>query len=131
MKTDIDSIVDDLLARWHEWRSGYTLTRGCTGDATWRQAQSNWSSYDRDNGVPDAYLEDQIMRAVDRAADRVPNAPQPWRTMIMIEARNAAVGAAVWSSMRLPQNAEELEVLRIEARNRLLVELQREGCVGA
>lgn len=130
MKNEIDSIVDDLLARWHHWRNGYSHERGYRGtDATCRDAQSQWSFYDRSNGVYDDYIESEIMKGVDRAVDRIPDTPRPWHLMILIEARNLASEYAVWSSVRLP-TGEELEVLRVEARNKLIVELHREGCIG-
>lgn len=131
-KSALDTAVDDLLARWHDWRSGYSLTVGHSGvDSTCRDAESEWSAYDRENGVPDAYIENQIMLAVDRAVERIPDVPRRWHLMILFEARNLYSGAAVWKSTHLPQDYAEFEVLRIEARNKLLVELRREGCIGA
>lgn len=132
-RSAIDHKVDDLLARWHDWHSGYKLTAGHSGvDSTCREALSDWSAYDRENGVTDAYSENQIMLAVDRAIDNVPDEPdRRWHTMILFEARNLWSQAEVWSSMRLPEDPEEFEVLRIEARNKLLIQLQREGCIGA
>jgi hypothetical protein len=131
VKNEIDAIVDDLLSRWHSWRNGYTHERGFRGtDATSRDAQSAYHYHDRHSGVVDEYIERQIMQAVDRAIERVPDVPLPWHLMILMEARNLWSGNAVWSSVRLPQDREEREVLRLEARNKLLIELQREGCIG-
>lgn len=130
MKNDIDAIVDDLLSRWHSWRSGYTHERGYRGrDATSRDAQSQWTFHDRTNGVYDDHIEAEIMRGVDRAVERIPDQPEPLHLVILIEARNLWSGAAVWNSIRLPLG-EELDILRIRARSRLLIELQREGCIG-
>lgn len=131
MVNDIDWIIDDLLARWHRHSEGYRLAKGfSSSDSTCREARSNWSPYDRDNGVPEAELERSTVESVGRAIYRIPDAPRPWRHMIHIEARNLAVGVAVYSSPRLPQNRDEREVLRIEARNKLAKELMEEGCVG-
>lgn len=131
MKNDIDAILDDLLARWHSWRNNYTHERGYRGtDSTCRDAQSQWTFHDRSNGIYDDYIEGEIMKAVDRAVDRIPDEPRCWHMMILVEARNLWSGNSVWSSMRLPESKEELQVLRIEARNKLLMELQREGCMG-
>lgn len=130
MKNEIDYLVDDLLSRWHSWRNGYTFARGFRGtDATCRDAQSQYHYRDRESGVVDEHIENEIMRAVDRAVERVPDRPRPWHLLILFEARNLWSGQAVWSSMRLPAG-EELEVLRIEARSKLMMELQREGCIG-
>lgn len=130
MKNDIDGIVDDLLALWLRFADGYGLARGhASSSPMFRDTTSNWSPYDRDNGVTEDAVDQTRARAVGVALFRVPNAPQMWRTVLMIEARNLAGGARVWSSMRLPEG-EEYEVLRIEARNKLIVELHREGCIG-
>ena len=45
--------------------------------------------------------------------------------------RSAKLGGRreVWSSVRLPRGLEQ-EILRVEARNKLLVELRREGLLG-
>lgn len=127
VKNDIDAIVDDLLSRWHSWRNGYTYGRGYRStDATSRDAQSSYHYRDRDSGVVDAYIEGEIMKAVDRAVDCI---AEPWHLVILIEARNLSSGFAVWSSVRLPPG-EELEIMRIEARSKLLNELQRQGCIG-
>lgn len=129
--SDLDYIVDDLLARWHRYRDDAKMSKGFRStDATCRDAQSQWSYHDRENGTLDAHIERETMKAVDRAVARVPNHPQQWHTCICIEARNLVAMADVWSSMRLPKNDEELQILRLEARNKLIIELRREGCLG-
>jgi hypothetical protein len=131
-QSELDHKIDDLLIRWHEWNASYVPSTGfASRDATSRDAVSAWSPYDRDNGVSEAHFEREVMRAVSRAIDRIPNVPHMYRTAIQIEARNLAVGVDVWWSGRLPKNAEEAEVLRLEARNILAKELMREGCIGA
>jgi hypothetical protein len=127
MKSDVDSIVDDLLSRWHDWKSGYRFTRGYSStDGTCKEAKSAWSSYDRDNGVADEWVENSIMAAVDAAIERI---EEPYHLCILFDARNLASEYAVWSSPRLPQG-EELEILKIESRTRLLRELRKDGVVG-
>lgn len=130
MKNDIDAIVDDLLSLWQRYADGYDIARGY-GQASpmFRDTKSNWSPYDRENGVPEQEAERALAKAVGAALFRVPNSPQLWRTVLMFEARNLSGGVTVWNSIRLP-HGEEYEVLRIEARNKLLMELQREGCIG-
>ena len=129
-QAEVDAILDDLLTRWHDWKQGYRFAREYGGDAAFRDAKSEWSAYDRDNGVPEEDYERSQMKAVDRAVERIPNHPQAWHTAILFEARNLAAGAQVWSSFRLPQSSEELQVLRLEARTMLLKELRREGLMG-
>jgi hypothetical protein len=132
VKNEIDAICDDLLSRWHSWRNNYTHERGYSAsDSTCRDAQSAYHYHDRSNGSVDAQIERQIMEGVDRAIDRIPDRPRPWHMLILIEARNLWSGHAVWHSARLPESdTEDFKVLRIEARNKLIVELHREGCVG-
>jgi hypothetical protein len=130
---DVDYQMDDLLARWHNWRAGVQIAKGYkTTDSTCGNAQSEWSYRDRDNGVLDATLEEQTMQAVDRAMDAIKELPdRPWYTLLEFEARNMAAMAAVWRSPRLPHpNSLEYHVLRMEARNQLLLRLRFEGCIG-
>lgn len=130
MPSDLDAIVNDLLARWHRWRTTYQHTRGYpASDATCRgfSAPNHW---DWLNGAADERADELLVQAVDNAVDRVPNTPQPWNLALQFEARNLASRAKVWTSPRLPRDAGELQVLRLEARNRLLIELQRSGVLG-
>jgi hypothetical protein len=123
----VEAKIDGLLVAWHVWRSGYTLSSGYRGsDATCQdyRAPTHW---DWKNGASQERVEDQIMRGVDRAIARIPNTPHRWRTAIEFEARDLSCGAKVWSTEVLPKDPAELAVLRIEARNRLVLELRREG----
>lgn len=122
-----DAELNDLLSRWHEYRHGYRAARGHSGsNAACRDAGSG-SAWDWINGAEEARAEQQIMRGVDAAVERVPDEPRHWRTAIHFEARNLHSGAAVWLSPHLPQNRAEREVLVMEARNRLMLELRKEG----
>lgn len=121
-----DAELNDLLSRWHDYRNGYKHTRGHRSDAVFRDAGSG-SAWDWLNGAEDARAEQQIMRGVDAAVERVPDEPRHWRTAIHFEARNQYLGVSVWTSLRLPQNRAEREVLVLEARNRLLLELRSGG----
>lgn len=126
--TDIlDSKLDGLLIDWHNWRGGYSLSKGySSADSTCRdhQAPTHWDWW---NGAADARSEELTVKAVDVAIQSIPNTPQPWNTAIQMEARNLAGGASVWSSARLPQEREEREVLRLEARNMLARRLRNDG----
>jgi hypothetical protein len=115
----IDSKVDDLLSRWHHWRSAYRAAQGyASSDATCRQAVSS-GLWDRENGLVDDRAEESAMRAVDNAVERIPNTPQPWCTCLQIHARNLYTGHTVWFSPRLPKEKDELALLLLEARNML------------
>ena len=126
---DVSARLDELLVLWHEHRSGYKLARGYAGqDATCRdfRAPTHW---DWQNGAAQARAESLEVAAVDVAMERVPNAPHRWHTALAFEARNLSTGNRVWSSPMLPKG-EELEILVLEARNRLLLELKKAGVMG-
>lgn len=127
---DLDFKLDRLLSEWYEWRRGYRLTRGFSGsDSTCRdyRAPGHW---DWKNGAADAKAEELQVKAVDEAIERVPNAPERWRTSLEFNAMNLHSGAAVWVSPMLPKTRTERELLLIEARTMLLVELRRAGIMG-
>ena len=130
VKNDIDFLLDSLLSDWFAWRRSYKMTRGYAGqDATCRDYRSP-GHWDWKNGAADARAEDLVVKAVDRAIDRVPNTPERWNTALQFVAMNLHSGAAVWSSPMLPQNKDERAVLILEARTKLLVELRKDGVVG-
>lgn len=131
MKSEVDAVLDDLLARWHKWRSGYTLGGGYAGTSSmFRDAPPGRSMYSRDADADDL-VEDAIMKGVDAAVERVPNDPQPWRLCLQFEGRNLCSRAQVWRSARADWPAgEALHILRMEARNHLMRELHGRGLVG-
>ena len=123
----IDALLDDLLARWHVYTEHYRFSKGYSGQSSTTRGYQTPTHWDWANGAMDDRAERVVMRGVSAAIERVPNDPRPWRTMIQFEARNLAVGASVWSSPRLPTNRDEFDVLRLEARNKTLKELYRQG----
>jgi len=130
MKIEIDAVIDDLLSKWHQYSNDYRPSRGFSGsDATCRDHRAP-THFDWQNGAEEARALKQEMKAFDQAIHRVPNAPEPWYTCLAFEARNLASAAQVWNSPRLPAG-EELAVLRIEARNKLIQELSRDGIIGS
>lgn len=124
-KIDID--LDDLLARWHRYTEGYRFSKGYSNVSSTTRNFQIPTHWDWANGAVDEREEKIIMRGVSEAIERVPNDPRPWKTMIQFEARNLAVGASVWHSPRLPTDKGEFEILRLEARNKTLKELYRQG----
>lgn len=130
MRSEIDYLLDGLLADWYKYSRGYRMTRGFSNqDSTCRdyRAPGHW---DWQNGASDEKAEKMVMRAVNDAIDRVPNDPRRWNTAIQFEARNLHCGYSVWISPHLPRDKAEREVLVLEARTRLLIELRKGGVVG-
>lgn len=125
----LDGKLNRLLACWYEWTLGYSHTRGYSGSDSTCRDYNTPTHWDWRNGAEDERADQERMRGVDAAIKRLPNEPERWRTCIEYEAMNLHSGAAVWTSKRLPQNAGELQVLRLEARNMLLRQLQREGVI--
>ena len=124
MNNDIQNVLSGMLADWHNYSRHTSEKHGFAGKAAgFGQSRSN-SQYDWQNGVEDEMVDRRIMQGFDAAIQRV---PQPWFTALQFEARNLAVRYQVWSSPRLPTNRAEREVLILEARNRLLRELARDG----
>lgn len=124
MDNDIQGVLSGLLADWHKYSTHTHQRGGYPGKAAgFGQSRSN-SQYDWQTGVESDLVDKRIMQGFDAAAQRV---PQPWLTALQFEARNLAVRYQVWASPRLPQDPAELEVLILEARNRLLRELARDG----
>jgi hypothetical protein len=127
---DIDFKLDRLLSEWYEWRRSYRFTRGYAGrDATCRDYRTP-GHWDWRNGAEDARGDELLVKAVDKAVDRIPNSPERWNTALQFEAMNLHSGRAVWTSPMLPRDRAEREVLVMEARTMLLTELRRAGVMG-
>lgn len=124
MQNDIDVLLNDLLASWHKWASRYRYGKGYpAAAASCRPARAS-RQRDDENGALDAAIEDSRMEAMDAAMSRV---PQPHLTALQFQARNMATGNSVWISPRLPADQMERAVLTLEARNKLLKELSKDG----
>lgn len=124
MNSDIQNVLSGMLADWHNWSRHTAQRSGFAGRAAgFGQCRSS-SQYDWETGVESDLVDKRIMEGFDAAIQRV---PQPWLTALQFEARNLAVRHQVWVSPRLPANREEREVLILEARNKLLKELAKDG----
>jgi hypothetical protein len=124
MRNDIQHLLSGMLADWHRFCQHTADRAGYAGKAAvFGQSRSN-SQYDWQNGVEDEMVDKRIMQGFDASIQRV---PQPWFTALQFEARNLAVRHQVWVSPRLPKDREAREVLILEARNRLLKELAKDG----
>lgn len=110
MHNDSDAIMSDLLARWHRsedsrYGRGYDRRAHIMGKSL---------SDERDEDDADEELEAGRMRLL---GEEVARMPDPYRHAIQCMARNAAVGAAVFASPRLPADpVERQEVVRAAVR---------------
>ncbi len=124
MQNDIQDVLSSMLADWHIYSVRTAPRSGYAGKAAgFGQSRSN-SQWDWQNNIESELVDKRIMQGFDAAIQRI---PQPWLTALQFEARNLAVRHQVWVSPRLPANREERELLILEARNRLLKELARDG----
>jgi hypothetical protein len=124
MQSDIQNVLSGLLADWHIWSVHTAPRAGMPGRAAGIGSVPSSSQYDWENGVEGDLVDKRIMEGFDAAIQRV---PQPWLTALQFEARNLAVRHQVWVSPRLPANRVEREALILDARNRLLKELAKDG----
>lgn len=119
----LSAALDSLLAEWHQWQRilpvrGFPTRSLVTGEhVTSRQ-------YDDFNGALDAALEQRTMKAVDFQVSQM---AEPHKSAIYANARALAVGAAVFSSPRLPIDRAERRIVISEARSMLIRLLQSAG----
>jgi hypothetical protein len=116
-----DSVLDDVLSRWHHWMKGKPVNGvDRLDDPAFRDActRSGWDTADE---ILDRELEHQVMRAVDfhvSGDERGQGGlPEPYRAAIYSIARNCYTGRKVWMSPRLPRDPLERGVVLMEARN--------------
>ena len=117
-------VLNDLLARWHQWSSSYSFGKGYPSvDSACRYSRTS-RQYDDENGALDSAVDNKIMEAFDAAVWTI---PQPHLTAIQFQARNFNSRAQVWNSPRLPADEIERGVILMEARNMLMRALARSG----
>ena len=126
MQNESDAILDDLLCRWHQWQeSRHRYGRGYPSrDITCGELFRISRQYDDGNGALDESIDHEIMRALDF---HVGEMPEPWKAAIYANARALVVGAAVWSSPRLPQDRHARAIIVVEARGMLIERLTGAG----
>lgn len=124
MTDDIQHLLSGMLADWHHYSQRTHARAGFAGKSSVVGSIPSSSQYDWENGVESELVDKRVMQGFDAAAQRI---PQPWLTALQFEARNLAVRYQVWASPRLPADRRERDALILEARNRLLKELARDG----
>ncbi|APW38458.1 hypothetical protein RD110_15655 [Rhodoferax koreense] len=126
----IDLRLNELLVMWHRHQQGYRLSAGySSSDATCRDFRTP-GHWDWQNGASASRADDLEVQAIKDAMERIPNTPHRWHTALAFQARNLATGFDVWHSPVLPKTEDEREVLLMEARTKLLIQLRRDGAIG-
>lgn len=126
----LDQQLDALLKAWHEYAKGYQHTRGFASDRRTTGAYSTPGHMDWWNGSAHDRADELQVRAVDDAIQNIPNEPERWRTALEFHARNLYLGITVWYSPHLPPTREARDVLLLEARNKLMLQLRSMGVMG-
>ena len=125
----VDEMLDSLLLEWYEHFRGYTLTKGHRTASATTADYSTPTHHDWRNGAEDDRAEKLRKKWLNECMEAVPNHPHRWRTVLEMHARNLHSGASVWGSLVLPKDKNELEILLIEARNKLLLQLKRKDLI--
>jgi len=116
------SLLDELLANWHEWQRGYSATPTYGACPVFKNARSP-KHWDTTGEIDDAIIHTSTMEAIDFAVmgdKRGQGAmPDPYKTAICFYARNLSSRAQVWTSPRLPEDQAQ----RVEVTNHALAML--------
>ena len=104
--------LNGLLSSWHVWSACFAYAQGyASTSATTRMCRCS-RQYDDQNGSLDAHIDNVMMQAVDAVVQDI---AQPYRTALMIQARNLAVGVSVWASPRLPACPAQRAMILMDA----------------
>lgn len=120
---ETDSILDDILSRWHHWMKSKPVNGvDRMDDPAFRDSKSR-SGWDSADDILDREMEGKVMQAVDFHVSGdlrgQGGLAEPYRAAIYCIARNCYTGRKVWMSPRLPQDPMERGVVLLEARNML------------
>ena len=126
MHNDSAEILDDILSRWHSWQCGYRASRGFSPKSLVTGDYRTSRQYDDVNGALDIDIDAAIMRQVDFEIGEMAD---PHRTAIYCLARALALGLAVFTSPRLPDDRAELEHIVRNARGILTARLVASGVI--
>lgn len=122
MMDETQHLLDDILANWHRWARGYQHAAGINSSPMFRECCSNnrqWASLDE-------VADDDKSQC--KAVDAIIMAMSPeFRTALQINAKNICTGRNVWTSARLPADAETRARILTDARVALTVKLRSAG----
>ena len=108
----LDQMLNEWLARWHRWTAGYRY-----------QVQPDEREDEPSIWEDPAHSINELQSFEASIYD----IQEPHRTCLMIQARNLACRANVWTSQRLPADPKERFVLLQEARNQLAAKMIKKG----
>jgi hypothetical protein len=126
----LDTLLDALLIEWYELQRSYLMTRGFTKDQRTTGSYQTPGHMDWRNGAEDDRADALQVQAVDEVIHKIPNEPERWRTALEFNARNLYYRISVWYSPVLPPTKEGRDLLLLEARNKLALELFAKGVIG-
>ena len=115
MKDEQNTILDDLLSRWHSWNASYELTSTPSTSPMFRQAKSS-RGWDSASEIIHDEAESATMERVDFV---ICGMQEPHRSAVYAHARNLCTGKKVWSSQRV-----STEDLGIRAYSKLIDRVQ-------
>lgn len=123
MKDDTHHFIDDLLCSWHRWAKGYQHVGGINTSPMFREVKAGraWDTVDQ---IIDADIEHSRMDALDHIIMALCDV---YRTALQIQAMNLYTGRSVWSSARLPADAEARAQILADARTALILRLRDAG----
>lgn len=123
MAPEHESILSDLLSRWHQWARGYSPvpTQGCAPMFRQHVSPKGWQD---SSEIVDECLDATTMEAVDF---QVAEMKDPHRSAIYAHARNCYAGRVVWLSPRLPQDPLERARILGEAKGIIIGKLLSAG----
>jgi len=116
--------LESLLSRWHHWQGGYKATRGFKSRALVVGDYQVSRQYDDLSGALDDDLENATMRKIDFEVSEMKD---PHRAAIYCLARALCIGAAVFTSPRLPADPKERAGVVAKARVLLVLRLVNAG----
>jgi len=121
----VKGVLDELLADWHRWASGYSATPTYGACPVFKNAKSP-RHWDTTGELDDAEIHKSTMETIDFAilGDKRGQGgiAEPHRSALCIYARNQATGRNVWASPRLPQSLDE----RVNITNEALLILREQ-----
>ena len=123
MKNETHEILNGMLCEWHRWAKGYQHVGGINTSPMFREVKVGraWDTVDQ---IIDADIEHSRMEALDHIIMALCDV---YRTALQIQAMNLYTGRSVWSSARLPTDAEARAQILADARTALILRLRDAG----